>query len=49
MLSTLAELTNDDCDGGLCETIELPDWTSLLLSLIEPTELAGEPLSLARL
>ena len=48
-LSTLAELATDDCDGGLCETIELPDWPSLLLSLIEPTELVGEPLSLATL
>ncbi|MCB9926410.1 MAG: hypothetical protein H6822_29960 [Planctomycetaceae bacterium] len=47
-LSTLAELTTDDCDGGLCETIELPDWPSLLRSLIEPTEL-GASLSLARL
>jgi hypothetical protein len=48
-LSTLAELATDDCDGGLCETIELPDWPSLLLSLIESTELVGEPLSLATL
>lgn len=48
-LPTLAELTTDDCDGALCEATELPDWPSLLSSLIEPTERVGEPLSLATL